>query len=202
MKEAKALGIEKLEISGNNILGREDELGQELAYTELGISGIPAYFDFGRDLDVKKQSEPILEAARYLGADKLLVIPGFLQEQDSREVQEKQIQNMVDSVNALAELAAGYGVALVMEEYDLSLIHIFPCQDQDQHDGEQQRQEKGQCKGQDHRYRNHGSLPESVMYGTDHSGRRVKQKEKASSLSWYWGSNAGPQLLEPTPLIL
>ena len=42
MKEAKALGIEKLEISGNNILGREDELGQELAYTELGISGIPA----------------------------------------------------------------------------------------------------------------------------------------------------------------
>ena len=116
MKEAKALGIEKLEISGNNILGREDELGQELAYTELGISGIPAYFDFGRDLDVKKQSEPILEAARYLGADKLLVIPGFLQEQDSREVQEKQIQNMVDSVNALAELAAGYGVALVMEE--------------------------------------------------------------------------------------
>lgn len=118
MKEAKALGIEKLEISGNNILGREDELGQELAYTELGISGIPAYFDFGRDLDVKKQSEPILEAARYLGADKLLVIPGLLQEQDSREVQEKQIQNMVDSVNALAELAAGYGVALVMEEYD------------------------------------------------------------------------------------
>ena len=79
---------------------------------------------------------------------------------------------------------------------------FLPCQDQDQHDGEQQRQEKGQCKGQDHRYRNHGSLPESVMYGTDHSGRRVKQKEKASSLSWYWGSNAGPQLLEPTPLIL
>ena len=80
LKLARELGVEAVEASANNIVGREDEMGQELAMADLSISSVPSYFDFGRDFDVERQALPIVEAAQYLGADRLLVIPGFFQE--------------------------------------------------------------------------------------------------------------------------
>ena len=78
LKLAREMGIEAVEASGNNIVGREDEFGQEIAMADLGISSIPSFFHFDEDQDVEKQAAPILEAAQFLGADRLLVIPGFL----------------------------------------------------------------------------------------------------------------------------
>ena len=118
LKLARELGVEAVEASANNIVGREDEMGQELAMADLSISSVPSYFDFGWDFDVERQALPILEAAQYLGADRLLVIPGFFQEGDSPEEREAQLEGMVEGVNRLADLAAGYGLSLVMEEYD------------------------------------------------------------------------------------
>ena len=115
---ARELGVQALEISGNNLLGREDEVGQELAYYDLGISSIPAYFDFGKNGDVKGQATPFLEAAQYLGAPRLLVIPGFVEEGASPQEREEQTQRMVEGVCRLGDLALDYGVSLAMEEYD------------------------------------------------------------------------------------
>ena len=118
MKLARELGVEALEASANNVLGREDEVGQELAMADLEIATIPAYFDFGRDGDVEKQATPVLEAAQYLGAPKLLVIPGFFGEGDSPEEREAQTVRMEEGINRLADLALNYGVSLVMEDFD------------------------------------------------------------------------------------
>ena len=113
-----------MEVSQNNLLGREDEVGRELSFVGLEISSIPAYFDFGRDDNVDRQSQPVLEAARYLGAEKILVIPGFFQEGDSPEEKSRQMESMARCLNRLGEKAAGYGVSLVMEDYD-SLLAPF-----------------------------------------------------------------------------
>lgn len=121
LQEIKALGIEGLEVSQNNLIGREDELGNELAYAGLRVSSIPAYFDFGRDRDVERQSEPTLEAARFVGAKQVLVIPGFFAPEDSAAERERQVKSMIDCVNRLAEKAAGYGISLIMEDYDSAL---------------------------------------------------------------------------------
>lgn len=118
IQEAGRVGVEALEISQNNILGREDELGHELSYTGMGISSIPAYFNFGRDLDVDRQSDPTLEAARFLGAKKILVIPGFFEPQDSPEERARQTENMAECINRLADKAAAFGLTLTMEDYD------------------------------------------------------------------------------------
>ena len=80
LKLARELGVEAVEASTNNLVGREDEMGQELAMADLSISSVPSYFDFGRDFDVERKALPIVEAAQYLGADRLLVIPGFWEE--------------------------------------------------------------------------------------------------------------------------
>ena len=61
---------------------REDVVAGERAFHDMSISAVPAYFDFGRDPDVARQALPTLEAASYLGAKKLLVIPGFLDQDD------------------------------------------------------------------------------------------------------------------------
>lgn len=121
LKLAREMGVEAVEASANNILGREDEVGQEIAMADMAISAVPAYFDFGWDGDVEHQATPILESARFLGADKLLVIPGFFKEGDSPEEREAQTVGMEEGINRLADLAAGYGVSLVMEDYDNKL---------------------------------------------------------------------------------
>ncbi len=121
LQTAKGFGIDGLEISQNNLLGREDEVGRELSYVGMEVSSIPAYFDFGRDEDVDRQSEPTLEAARYLGAKKILVIPGFFRPEDGEEERSGQMERIADCLNRLAEKAAGYGVSLVMEDFDSPL---------------------------------------------------------------------------------
>lgn len=124
LQRLKALGITHMEVSVNNLLGREDEVGRELSFVGIEISSIPVWFDFGRDADVDRQSGPVLEAARYLGAKKILAIPGFFQEGDSPEEKNRQMESMAQCLNRLAEKAAGYGVSLVMEDYD-SLLAPF-----------------------------------------------------------------------------
>lgn len=118
LQRVKALGINHVEVSQNSVLGREDELGHELSFAELGISSIPAYFDFGRDSNIEKQALPTLEAARYLGARRILAIPGFFREEDSPGERGRQMEGIAQGLERLAGLAAGYGVSLLMEEYD------------------------------------------------------------------------------------
>lgn len=118
LRRVRGLGITHVEVSQNSVVGREDELGHELAYAGLEISTIPAYFDFGRDADVEKQAAPTLEAAQFLGVKKILAIPGFVREEDSPEERRRQTENMVVCMGRLAEFAGPYGVSLVMEEYD------------------------------------------------------------------------------------
>lgn len=124
LEKARELGVELVEVSANHVVGREDELGQELAYADMGLSTIPSYFDFGRDRDVKRQASPLLEAAQYLGCPKLLVIPGFWEEVSSPQEREEQTARMVEAVAQLADLALDYGVSLVMEEFDSALSPI------------------------------------------------------------------------------
>lgn len=124
MQEAAHMGVQCVEISQNGILGREREVEQELAASGLKISSIPSYFDFGRNTDVAAQSLKTLETARYFGVKKLLVIPGFFGENDSANERAEQVENMIDCVNRLAELAEKYGAALVMEDYDSVLAHF------------------------------------------------------------------------------
>lgn len=77
LKLARELGVEAVEASANNILGREDEFGQEIAMADMEISAIPTYFHFERDTDVKRQAAPILEAAQFLGAPGCWSSPAF-----------------------------------------------------------------------------------------------------------------------------
>lgn len=115
--EAKALGIGQLEVSLENARGRGKELGARLARAGLGISSAPSFFDFGReDGDAGAQVRAALDLARELGADRLLVIPGFTQGSPAQA--QAQTQRMLAGAALLGELADKAGVSLVMEDFD------------------------------------------------------------------------------------
>lgn len=116
LQEARSLGISQLEVSFHNGDGHAQALARELSAAGMGVSAIPAYFSFGRDADVAAQAQPAFRLAKELGADRLLVIPGFVQG-GPKEV-EYQTQAMVTAVARLGELADQEGLRLTMEDYD------------------------------------------------------------------------------------
>lgn len=119
LQEVKKLGIDLLEVSQNNLGEDPLALGDQLAKAGLSISTIPAYFNFGTDPDVETQSLPTLEAAKALGVDKILVIPGFIApEVTDPDARKAQRDNMAAGINRLGELAAKYGVEMTMEDFD------------------------------------------------------------------------------------
>ncbi len=128
MQEAKALGIELLEVAQGNLLGRVDQVAHELGTAGLGISTVPAFFNFGQDQDVEKQSGETLEAARALGAGKMLVIPGFFRPEDDEAERQRQMEKIAGCINRLADKAAGFGVTLTMEEFDNPMSPISTAQ--------------------------------------------------------------------------
>ena len=119
LETVKALGIDLLEVSTNNLGEDFRAVGEEIARAGLAVSTIPAYFNFGTDTDVEKQSLPVLEAAGALGVGQILVIPGFIAPEVTDAAERKaQRDSMAVCINRLGELAAKYGVSMIMEDFD------------------------------------------------------------------------------------
>lgn len=116
LSETRAVGVRLLETSFSNVKDRVAQVGRELSAAGLGISAMPAFFDFGSDLDFDSQAAPVVAAAKELGVPKLLVIPGFWQGEEAGH--EAQTRHMVDGVNRLGELAAKAGLDMTMEDFD------------------------------------------------------------------------------------
>jgi Sugar phosphate isomerases/epimerases len=114
----KEMGVSHLEVSDNNLLGREKELKDELDRAGLEISSICSYFDFGREPEIGEKAFSILEAASLFNVKYILVIPGFFAENDTEEEKETQTCNMISAVNKLKEETDKRGITLMLEDYD------------------------------------------------------------------------------------
>ncbi len=113
LSEAKKLGVTALEVSCMNTRGRARELSRELLDAGMGITTMPAFFSFESDPDVEQKAEEFFADAKTIGADTLLVIPGFLPEGADPE---ECTRVMIERTKRLSELAAKAGLALTMED--------------------------------------------------------------------------------------
>lgn len=116
LEEAARLGVSYLEVSYGNAKDGPEALARELARRGLGVSAMPAFFEFDRNQDVKAQAVPMLDAAEALGAKQVLVIPGFTHGEEAERA--AQTEAMLDCVARLEELADHRGLSLIMEEFD------------------------------------------------------------------------------------
>lgn len=124
MRKACELGITALEVSSFNLKDRVREVKDELAAGGLAVASVPIFMDLGRNDDVRGQCEPYFEATRELGADRVLVIPGFFAPEDGEAERANAVERMKDGVNRVAEIATHYGISLIMEDFDNLLSPI------------------------------------------------------------------------------
>ena len=121
LQEARRLGIACAEVSYENARESPARLAKLLASAGLRVSCMPCFFDFGRDPNPLASILPVLEAAKELGADKLLAVPGFWAQNEDSETREQQTQNMIRALCSMAGLAERQGITLTIEDYDSRL---------------------------------------------------------------------------------
>ena len=118
LRKTKEMGIDLLEVSNNNIAGREAELKAEFAAAGLRVSSLCAYFDFGKTGYVEEQAIHALESTLQMGAARMLVIPGFIGEDSTTEEREAQTDKMIAAIAELQKEAQKRNITLLLEDYD------------------------------------------------------------------------------------
>jgi sugar phosphate isomerase/epimerase len=90
-------------------------------FDEAGLSVASIYrtFDFGHALreESLRQIDEVLKCAKLYGADKILAIPGFINEDDDGE---SVISKMTELLKLFVERAGKLGIRVTLEDFDLN----------------------------------------------------------------------------------
>lgn len=132
-------GIEGLEINYTQLQSGGGRLRRELRRAGLSISCIYEFYDFTHDSDLKQAKKHVDLAAR-VGAGKVLIVPGFLEEQEAGELEDIYISGseavarymeshastcqVRDALRELVVYGQGKGVKITLEDFD---GHTSPC---------------------------------------------------------------------------
>ena len=127
----KVAGIDAVEINLNYLCEHEEVLGL-LAQNELGVSCIYEFYEMGR-CDETEKARRHVETAVKAGAKRILVVPGFLFDEASVEMQKAmpsegkiseffekhdEIKRMADGLSFVAKLGKKQGVTVTVEDFD------------------------------------------------------------------------------------
>lgn len=124
-------GIEAVEINLSYLCGHP-EIWNALQAAELGVSCIYEFYDMGRCDETEKVRRHV-ETAIKVGAKRILVVPGFLSGEFSKEMQQcmpvqenivgffessEEIKRMADGLSFAAKYGAEKGVTVTVEDFD------------------------------------------------------------------------------------
>ena len=127
----RAAGIEAVEMNLSYLCEHEEVLDL-LAQNDLKVSCIYEFYDMGR-CDEAEKSHRHVETALKVGAERILVVPGFLSGEDSEKMQEampsvekivaffernEEIQRMKEGLSFVAKLGKEQGVTVTVEDFD------------------------------------------------------------------------------------
>jgi sugar phosphate isomerase/epimerase len=117
VKETRSYGIEAVEV--DYAAASQDLAGLKsmLEDADMGVACVYGFFRFGE----KRDSAPglaFLDAAAVLGADKVLVIPGFIGGDASQEERSHSLQGMAAALKDMCQHGAKQGITVTMEDFD------------------------------------------------------------------------------------
>lgn len=132
----KDCGISGIEINLTCLLEDEESIIQNLNKVGMKISCIYEFYDFGYSADLSYGKEHIL-AAKRTGADKVLVVPGSLPEEEAEIInhvsddfvattkamnQNTKVLQMKNVLTELTNFAALHNVTVTLEDFDDSSV--------------------------------------------------------------------------------
>ena len=127
----RAAGIEAVEIN-LDYLCEHPEVWNALKTADLGVSCIYEFYDMGRCDETEKVRRHV-ETAEKVGAKRILIVPGFLSGEDSKEMQaampvqeniigffesNSEIKCMAEGLSFAAKYGAEKGVTVTVEDFD------------------------------------------------------------------------------------
>ncbi len=123
LREVRSFGITALECSLESLL--EDVPGRKVLFEkcDMQVSCIYATYDFANETDPAR-AYPLIDIACDFGADKVLIVPGFVEIKDISEqdavmrVGTDQMEQMARVLNELCRYAEEKNVTVTMEDYD------------------------------------------------------------------------------------
>lgn len=131
LAEAKNAGIDAVEIN-MTYLNEHEETLEQLREAELRVSCVYEFYEMDKR-EEKERAKKHLETAQKAGAGKILVVPGFLSEEEARKMKEcvpdaekmaaflngnEKALRMRDGLAYIAEQGAKMGITVTMEDFD------------------------------------------------------------------------------------
>lgn len=131
LDEVKSAGIDGVEINMTYLCEHEEALDL-LRKTELCVSCVYEFYEMDKR-DEKEKAEKHVETALKAGAGKILVVPGFLSEEEAREMKEcvsdygktadflngnRKALRMAEGLTYVTALGSDAGIAVTVEDFD------------------------------------------------------------------------------------
>ncbi|WP_342437696.1 sugar phosphate isomerase/epimerase [Paenibacillus sp. FSL L8-0436] len=111
-------GISAVELDLEEALGCGKEvMKKRLEKAGISVASMYGFFDFGNDPNTKPGFE-FIDTAEYLGAGKVLIIPGFVDETASAEERNTALQKMAGTLNIICDYAGRKRILVTMEDFD------------------------------------------------------------------------------------
>lgn len=118
LQRVRGFGIGAVELDLEEALSAGKEvIKQQLEEAELSVASMYAFFDFGKDPKPGPGFE-FIDTAAALGAAKVLIIPGFIEESAGLEVRNKALQNMAAALREICDYAESKRILVTMEDFD------------------------------------------------------------------------------------
>lgn len=123
LKRAKGFGINALECSLESLLENPESTKKMFEKCGIAVSSIYARSQFAAS-DTYKAALPLIDTAKYFGADKVLIIPGLM-EIDEHELQKavmttgnEAMKKIAEELKKLLVYASNNNITVTMEDFD------------------------------------------------------------------------------------
>ncbi|MBW4082267.1 sugar phosphate isomerase/epimerase [Paenibacillus sp. S150] len=114
---ARELGIQAVELNLDEVQPSRQAMRGLLEQAGITVASMHAFFDFGNAPEIQPGLE-FIDAAEYLGAGKVLVIPGFIEESASTELRKSSLERMAAALREMCDYAERKGIVITLEDFD------------------------------------------------------------------------------------
>ncbi|WP_379153961.1 sugar phosphate isomerase/epimerase family protein [Paenibacillus sp. sgz5001063] len=117
LRRVREWGIQAVELDLDEVQPSREAMKEDLKQAGISVASMYAFFDFGNAPAVQPGLE-FIDTAKYLGADKVLVVPGFIEESAGEELRNSSLQQMAAALREMCEYAEQKGIRVTLEDFD------------------------------------------------------------------------------------
>lgn len=120
LREVRGWGIRYVELDRDDFADEAQlqELADRLARCDMQPSSIYGHYHWDHDATLPEKDDLLIRQAKYLGCERIMVIPGFHADMDNQEQCAREQAQMIAGTKCLSELAAQQGLTTTIECFD------------------------------------------------------------------------------------